>query len=183
MSANGLAHQAARDTFLMETGAMVNSAMQMAFTPSVTRAAFHKHKKVSFLLYVVTTHTSFEPTAPSNFDVDALRVCVCPFHCCPFRVASSRERNDGAEPEAPSAGSDARQLQRLMLQGQEMTLAVHKMRLSDDPNLALAYGYALRTLTVPSVDSVGAARQFHPRERRYLDSTALQHQLVEVRER
>jgi hypothetical protein len=68
-----------------------------------------------------------------------------------------------------------------MLRGQEMTLAVHKMRLSDDPNLALAYGHALRTLTVPSVDSVGSARQFHPRERRYLDSTTLQHQLIEVR--
>jgi hypothetical protein len=67
-----------------------------------------------------------------------------------------------------------------MLRGQEMTLAVHKMRLSDDPNLALAYGHALRTLTVPSVDSVGSARQFHPRERRYLDSTTLQHQLIEV---
>lgn len=76
MSAAGLAHQAARETFLMETGAMVNSAMQMAFTPSVTHAAFHKHQKVSFLLYVVTTHHSFDPTAPSNFDVDALRVYV-----------------------------------------------------------------------------------------------------------
>lgn len=71
-----------------------------------------------------------------------------------------------------------RQLQRLCTYHQQCHLAVHKMRLGDDPALSLAYASSMRTSVVPRVVPGG---NFHALPRRYLDSTTLQHHLMQAR--
>lgn len=59
--------------FLAELGSAIVTALQTAITPSLTAAPYHHHKKLSFLLYVVTDHESYKPTAPANFNVEVLK--------------------------------------------------------------------------------------------------------------
>jgi len=70
-----------------------------------------------------------------------------------------------------------RELSRLCLPGQTLQVAVHKMALGEDPALALAYAASLRTVVLPSLQPGGT---FQARSQRYLDSTSLRHQLLEV---
>eukprot|EP00276_Gloeochaete_wittrockiana_P005699 CAMPEP_0184659246 /NCGR_PEP_ID=MMETSP0308-20130426/28998_1 /TAXON_ID=38269 /ORGANISM="Gloeochaete witrockiana, Strain SAG 46.84" /LENGTH=844 /DNA_ID=CAMNT_0027098935 /DNA_START=328 /DNA_END=2859 /DNA_ORIENTATION=- len=122
----------------------------------------------SFIRHVVTPAT---PALPFYYSEKLL------VH---LYVMANHAQYDPLDPTYFDVESFKKELIRYQLPSQQIVFAVHKIKMSDDPALAMAYSSSFRTAVVPTLNVEG---QFEATKRVYVDSLLLQNQLRQLASR